>query len=235
MNVPLAPQSLAQAIIQASSYGETRGLARSSRAILTIALSRQAGAGGTAIANEVGTRLNWPVYDHALLERIANEMNLRTRLLESVDEKHRNWLLDCVDAFSQERTVTEGAYVRHLVQTILSLGAHGSCLIVGRGAAQVLPPLTTLRVAVVAPRHDRIANLALELSLSKEAAAGRLDDIDRHREAFIRNHFGKEPRDAANFDLILNSSRFSRAECAELIIEALHRREVHAAAQAPPK
>jgi cytidylate kinase len=232
MTVPAA-QSLAAAIIQASSYRETHALASASRAPLTVAVSRQSGAGGTAIAAEVGTRLGWPVYDRALVDRVANEMHLRTKLLESVDERRMNWLLECVAAFGQGPRVTESAFVRHLVQTILSLGTHGACVLVGRGAAAVLPPQTTLRVAVVAPRADRVVNLANEQGVSREEAARRVDRIDHEREAFVRDHFGRDPADPANFDLVLNSSRFSRAECADLVIEALHRREAHAP-QAPP-
>ena len=232
MTVPAA-QSLAAAIIQASSYRETHAHDRTSHAPLTVTVSRQAGAGGTAIAVEVGTRLGWPVYDRGLVERVANEMHLRTKLLESVDERRLHWLRECVESFSQGRHVSESAFVRHLVQTMLSLSTHGACVLVGRGAAAVLPPLTTLRVAVVAPRADRVVNLANEQGVSREEAARRVDRIDHEREAFVRDHFGRNPADPANFDIVLNSSRFSRAECAGLVIEALHRREAHAA-QAPP-
>ena len=86
---------------------------------LSIAVARQAGVPGTTIAREVGARLGWPVYDYELLERIAQEMGLRASLLESVDERHQHWLVECVHAFSLEKRVTESKYVRHLVETIL--------------------------------------------------------------------------------------------------------------------
>src|SRR3954451_10474791 len=136
-------RALAEAIVHANSYREEHEQARLSpdSQALTIAISRQVGAGGTSIAAEVGKRLGWPVYDHALVERIAQEMHLRTKLLESVDERHTSWLTDCAESFSQSPLVSTSAYVRHLIQTILSLGAHGSCVVVGRGAAQILSPV----------------------------------------------------------------------------------------------
>ena len=76
-------------------------------------------------------------------------MHLRTKLLESVDERRTSWLVEFAEAFSQLPLVSEVAYVRHLIQTILSLSVHGSCVIVGRGATHILPPATTLRVALV--------------------------------------------------------------------------------------
>jgi cytidylate kinase len=229
-------RALAESIVHAHSYRHSHEEARLTpdSPALTIALSRQVGAGGTSIATEVGNRLGWPVYDHALLERIAQEMHLRTRLLESVDERRTHWLTECAESFVQSPTVSTNAYVRHLIQTILSLGAHGSCLIVGRGSPYILPPATTLRVRIVADREHRILGLSRERGISRADADAQLDNIDRERVAFIKEHFLKDPRDPQNFDVVLNSSCFSYAECADLIIEALHHLETRVKAGTAP-
>jgi len=220
-------RALAEAIVHANSYRESHEQARrlSDAPALTIAISRQAGAGGTSVAAEVGARLNWPVYDHALVERIAQEMHLRTKLLESVDERRTHWLVESVESFSQVPLVNENAFVRQLIQTILSLGVHGSCVIVGRGAGYILPPATTLRVLLVGDREDRVTALARELSVPRDEANRRIDTIDRERVAFVKDHFQRDPRDPQHYDLVLNSSCFSYAECAQLILEALYRLE----------
>jgi len=194
----------------------------------TIAVAREAGILGTSVAREVGRRLDWQVYDHELLERIATEMGLRTNLLESVDEKRESWLRESAEAFMDLPSVSENAYVQHLIGTVLALGAHGECVIVGRGAAQVLPPDTTLRVRLVAPLKDRIEALARQRGLSRQQAACDVEHIDRDRVDFVQNHFLKDPADPRNYDLLLNTSRFSIGECAELIIEALHRLQARA-------
>ena len=224
---PHSARALADAIVHANSYRQTHQEARLTpdSPALTLALSRQVGAGGTSIATEVGNRLGWPVYDHNLLERIAQEMHLRTQLLESVDERQTHWLTEVAESFAQTPALNANAYVRHLVQTILSLGAHGSCIIVGRGSPYILPPATTLRVRIVADREHRILGLSRERGISRADADAQLDDIDRERLAFIKDHFLKDPRDPQNFDVVLNSSCFSYAECADLVIEALHRLE----------
>jgi cytidylate kinase len=152
-------------------------------------------------------------------------MHLRIKLIESVDERHTNWLTDCVESFSQSPLVSASAYVRHLIQTVLSLGAHGSCVIVGRGAAQILPPVTTLRICVVANREDRVLGLSRELRISRDEADDQIDTIERERIRFVRDHFHKDARDPQHYDLVLNSSCFAYHECADLIVEALHRLE----------
>ncbi len=229
-------RGMAEAIVHANSYRESHQQARGSSDApsLTIAISRQVGAGGTAIATEVGTRLGWPVYDNELVQRIAQEMHLRTKLLESIDERHTNWLTECVESFAQVPLVSESAYVRHLIQTILSLGALGSCVIVGRGSAHILPPATTLRVRLVADREDRVTAFGREVHVSRDEANRRLNVIDRERDAFVKDHFHKDPHDPRHFDLVLNSSCFSYAQSADLIVEALRHLEARVRAGGRP-
>ena len=200
----------------------------------TIAISRESGARGTSTAREVGARLGWLVYDHELVERIAKEMKLRTSLLESVDEKRVSWLQECAESFASAPSVTKSSYVRHLVQTLLSLAAHGECVIVGRGAAQILPVETTLRVRLVAPVEWRIAAISQKLGIAKEAAAREVAKIDCERHCFVKDHCHKDPTGATQYDLILNSSRYSVTECADLIVEALRRLQTHTSVESPP-
>lgn len=193
----------------------------------TIALEREAGVPGTSIAHEVGRRLGWQVYDHELLERIAQEMGLRVSLLESIDERRQSWLRESLEAFASVSSVSESAYVRHLIETILSLGAHGECVIVGRGAVQILPAEATLRVRLVAPLEDRITGLAQRLGIARAEAVRQVEATDRERIRFIKDHFLKDPTDPHQYDLVLNCSRWSVAEAADLIIEALYRQQRH--------
>ncbi len=200
---------------------------------LTIAVSRAAGAPGTSVAREAGARLGWQVYDQELLERIAQDMGLRTSLLESVDERRVGWLQECVEAFAGVPTVSESAYIKHLVTTLLSLASHGECVIVGRAAAQVLPTASTLRVRLLASLDDRVAATSSRLGVSRQEAGRWVERTDRERVRFIKDHFQKDPTDPGNYDLLLNASRLSVGECADVIVAAVHSLQVRAAAQQP--
>jgi cytidylate kinase len=203
------------------------------RQAFTIALSRESGARGTLTAREVGALLGWTVYDHELLEQIARGMDLRTSLLESVDEKRVSWLQECVEAFAAVPSVSGSAYLHHLIQTLLSLATHGECVIVGRGAAQVLPVETTLRVRLVAPIEWRVAAISQKLGVSREEAARKVEMIDRERIRFVKDYFRKDAADPRQYDLVLNSSRYSVGECAELIVEGLRRLQAHTPVATP--
>jgi cytidylate kinase len=197
----------------------------------TIALMREAGALGTSVARELGARLGWPVYDHELLEHIAQETGLRVSLLESIDERRRSWLQDGLESFANVPMLSESGYVHHLIETILSLGLHGDCIIVGRGAAMILPASTTLRVRLVGALPDRISHWSRRLGISPDEAANQVHDTDRERERFIQRHFQREVSDTTLYDLVLNTSRWSVPECAEIMIESLRRLEMRAAAR----
>ena len=195
----------------------------------TIALSREAGTPGTSIAHEVGARLNWQVYDHELVELIASEMGIRASLLESVDERHKNWLQESIDGIcSSTPSVSEGGYARQLVETILSLGIHGRCVIVGRGASQLLSASTTLRVRLVGALEDRIATVIKQRGLSHEEAERWVKETDHERTHFVKTHCFKDAMELSQYDLTLSTSRWSVSECSSFIVQALRFAESHA-------
>src|SRR4051812_32268235 len=51
-----------------------------------ICISREAGAGGGTIARMIGRRLDWKVYDHELLEAIAQRMEVPAEEVRGIDE-----------------------------------------------------------------------------------------------------------------------------------------------------
>jgi cytidylate kinase len=230
---PQATEALARATEHwhkkhAQAHDDRRTTTRSA---FTIALSREVGARGTTVGREVGKRLGWTVYDRELIEQIAKEMNLRAELLDSVDERPMSWLKECLEALTSGPQVSESSFVRHLVETLLSLAAHGECVIVGRGAAMILPAETTLRVRLVSALEDRAAVMSKELGVSRDEALRRVQASDRERIQFIKDHFQKDPTQNQNYDLVLNTSRFTVGECSDLIVEALLRFQRRAAEQ----
>jgi cytidylate kinase len=227
-----SPVISTEALVRANQHSQLRhqeeasgvaGAGRLAPTAFTIAFSREAGTYGAAVARAVGNRLGWPVYDHELLQRIAEDLGVHETLLESIDEKQVGWLRECLESFSSAPTVSEFAYTRRLVEAMLSLAAHGECVIVGRGAAQVLPAATTLRVRIIAPLEYRIEAVRREHGIAREQAASQVEATDRERRRFIEEHFHFDPSDPTNYDLVLNAARFSQAECAELVVAALGR------------
>ena len=238
MNYLISPEHLTEALARAHQHWQTRrgGSAseESAPTAFSIAVSRETGTYGAAIAREVANRLGWPVYDRELLQRIADDMGVRRTLLESVDERQEGWLSECLASLFSVPEVNSVSYFRQLVETVLSLATHGECVIVGRGATVVLPRATTLRVRVVAPREHRIEAVRREHSISLKEATARVDSTDQERNRFVIDHFKINPIDPANHDLVLNVACFSTGECADLIVAALNHLRSHSMSSLPP-
>jgi cytidylate kinase len=206
-----------EALSRLATFAEAR-LASNTPA-LTIALSRQAGSRGAEIARAVGERLGWAVYDHELLDRIAQEKGLQRRLLDQLDERTVHWLQSAIASFANSGEALEITYVKTLLQLFATLGKAGHAIIVGRGAAYVLPAATTLRVRVLAPLAVRVANIRRSRGLSAAEAERWVLATDDARRRFVQSNFRTDTADVANYDLVVNSARLGTEAWAQIIAE----------------
>jgi cytidylate kinase len=193
---------------------------------LNIAISRQAGARGTEVGKAVAAKLGWQPYDYELVQRIAQEKGLKEQLLKSLDERYVSWLEEIMAALTNETGPLDATYFNQLMRLFESLARAGHCVIVGRGAPFALPVATTLRVRLVAPREVRVTRAEQKLGLPHSQAQRWVDKQDHDREAFVKYHFSANENDPLGYDLVLNSGRFDTEQCAALIIDAAHIREL---------
>src|SRR5262245_24603817 len=121
-----SPVGLTEALVRANQHWQLRHQEgakpeQAASAPFTIALSREAGTYGAAIARAVADRLGWPLYDSELLQRIAEDMGVHQALLRSVDERQVSWLSECLEGFSSRPGINQFAFMHRLIQTLLSL------------------------------------------------------------------------------------------------------------------
>ncbi|MFO0966072.1 MAG: cytidylate kinase-like family protein [Gemmataceae bacterium] len=189
----------------------------------TITLSREAGCPGTSVAQRIGALLGWQVYDHELLETMAKQTGLPVQALERVDERRESGFLEFLQSLDLRDSVTESGYVYHLVATILEIGRKGRAVVVGRGATYLLPPASTLRVRLTAPKEARVVAAARRRQVSADQARRWVEETDQQRRSFVQRHFMRDPDEPAAYDLILNTARWSVEDCADLVVAALRR------------
>lgn len=225
MNITSTSDRVGESLLRAQLHWQEKPKSDPAPPPLTVAISRESGTNAGQVAAQLGKRLGWPVYERELLERIAQEMGLRTQLVESVDERRASYLLSCLRAFTSPNAVSEEAYFAHLTNVVFSLAAHGECILVGRGTAQLLPAESTLRVRLVAPLNHRIHVMQQRCNLLFAEAARRVADTDHARAEFVRGVYQKDPDDAAGYDLVLNTARYTPDECATIIEAALRLRQ----------
>jgi cytidylate kinase len=197
---------------------------RTAAAALTIAVSREAGARGGSIAQRVAAKLAWQLYRQETLEYIAQESNFRQDLLDNLAPAFKDWVEENLDRLLREQNLSRHPSVLDLARIILSLGASGEVILVGRGAGCILPAASTLHVRVVAALPDRIAYMAQWLRLTTAEAAQQVQLRDSRRAQFIETHFHRKAGDIYQYDIVLNSTLLGEELAANLIVQAARAR-----------
>ena len=135
-----------------------------------LCLSREAGAGGNLLARMIGTRLGWRVYDHELLDAIAQRMEVSLEEARAYDELAPSVIQDWLLPLGEEHYAPHEAYLDHLAKLVQAIGRSGDSIIVGRGAGFLLPREETLSIRVIAPLRIRATRLAERMGVSTRTA-----------------------------------------------------------------
>ena len=115
------------------------------------------------------------------------------------------------------------AHFPRLKERWKQLAAMESCIIVGRCGNYLLRDMpNVLRVFIHAPleaRHERVASYSLTKTSAEIARYIRMED--KRRANYYRYYTGEEWRDAAGYDLCLDSAALGENGCVNRIIRLL--------------
>ena len=169
--------------------------------IKIVAIEREFGCGGGAIAERLAERLGWKIFDRQLTSEIAKLAEVEESVATRCDERLDPFLYRLGKAFwrgSYERglSITDDKIFDTdrmvlLVQQVIEGAADGgNCVIVGRGAVWFLRGRPdTLSVFLYAPRSEKIRRLTARVKNQSEAIQ-LVNTIDNQRAAFVKHYFG---------------------------------------------
>jgi cytidylate kinase len=186
-----------------------------------ICISREAGAGGSALARLIGERLGWKVYDEELIEAIAHRMQVPIDDVKALDEQAPSMVQDWLLPLREEYYAPQEAYLDHLAKLIEAIGRAGESILVGRGAGFMLPRETTLSIRTIAPMKVRAQRLAERMGVSVRTARRAARDLDRRRAQFDRTMHRANPNDPHNFDMVFDTASLSLEIAAEVVVRAV--------------
>ncbi len=212
---------------------EPRVSSRTSPRFVNICISREAGAGGGAIARMVGQRLGWKVYDDEIVEAIAHRMQVSIDEVRALDELAPSVVQDWLLPLREEYYAPQEAYLDHLAKLIEAIGRAGESILVGRGAGFMLPRESTLTVRVVAPLRVRAARLAERMGVSTRTARRAARDLDRRRAQFDRTMHRADSSDPHAFDMVLETQSLGLETCALVIANLVQASRGAGLAQGP--
>ena len=194
-----------------------------------VTVSRMVGSGGSAVGRRLGERLGWPVFDKTLLQHMAGDDSVRGRLYEVMDERDIGWVERVLHYLCGEKYEPDD-YFRTLASTVLAIARGGNAVFLGRAADLLLPADHGLRVRIIAPQDRCVENYAQREGLERDAARKEIDRIVKERAGFIRRYFDRDAADPSRHDLVINLARLTEDDAIDLIVRALRRRGVAAAA-----
>ena len=169
----------------------------------------------------VGSRLDWKVFDHELIEAIASRMELAIDEVRTFDELAPSVVQDWILPLREEHYAPQEAYLDHLAKLVESIGRSGNSIIIGRGAGFLLPRDETLTVRIVAPLKFRAIRLAERMGVSLRTARRAARDLDRRRTHFVRTMHRFDANDPHNYDLVLDSQSLGLPIAAELLVRTI--------------
>ncbi len=184
-----------------------------------LCLSRMVGVDAARVAELVGRRLGWPVFDREILDAMAGDDELRRTIYQSMDQRDLSWWEAALRPLLDAGFVRNDYYHR-LCETLLSLARQGNSVFLGRGADLILPRQRGFRARLVAPLSSRIRRYAEEHGLSPERAADEIERIEGERARFLWNHFRVDANDPLRYDITINVERYPADQAADLILQA---------------
>ncbi|HYY28877.1 MAG TPA: cytidylate kinase-like family protein [Chthoniobacterales bacterium] len=202
---------------------------------LSVTISREAGAGGTTIAEILADRLSaveqapasrpWAVFDAELARQVLEDHKLPPQLERLVTEETKLPIEEVVEELLGLHP-TRWTLVQHTTKTILKLVSLGHAVIVGRGSHEITARLpNVVHIRLVAPLSTRLRYFIDRYKLTSHEAEKMLRDRDESRRRYLRTYFNADVEDPTRHDLIINTGRLGYTDSADLIYHLVMQRQ----------
>lgn len=186
-----------------------------------ITISREFGAGGSAVGTAVAERLHYQFYDKAIILRTAKESNIDIAQMNKWDERVPANFSFAQSLFDFYNKPLNEKLFEAQKEVIRRIGEHGNCVIVGRNANTILKEFdNTLHVFVHASPYWRIQNMKAKMPDTSEAKISEnLRSIDKARRKYCSYYTNTEFGEASYYDLSLNTGTLGIDRCIDIICE----------------
>jgi len=196
-------------------------------AIITI--SRQFGAGGKTLTQEVAAQLNYAVAYEEIIEQLADLAKLSDEGIRSFEAEYPESMPPSAGAFSPKRFIDrifdskqknmDDQQYADLLHTIIpQIAAKGNVIILGRGAQFILSDhQDAYHVLLVAEEKDRIKFIQDNYDLLYDQAREAVIKQGKRRLKLMKLFHHEDYDLPVHYDLVLNMSKMKMNHAVELI------------------
>ena len=204
-----------------------------------VTITRQYASGGSEIGRLVVEQLGWTLIDNEFVDQVARMAGLSPDEVARREERAPGLLerlARTLAVASPEMFIsTAGAppavdadeelVVKMTERVIAGAAAEGRVVLVGRGAQAVLATRpNALHVYVVASKAFRKQVAVEKLGVDPANVDKVLQETDRQRDDYVKQHYGRDRQDLTVYDVVLNSERLGFDGAAALIVAEVKRR-----------
>lgn len=195
-----------------------------------ITISRQFGSGGHEVGEKLARQLDVPFYDKALIAMAAKQSGLSEEVFAHADEKATSSLLYSMVMGSysfgarvpgiNEMPINDKLFI---IQSdiIKKAASEGPCVVIGRCADYILREHDNcLNVFVHANKEERIRRSVAKKDCEERKAADFVTKKDKQRANYYNFYSNKRWDDLQNYDITIDTSRFTIDQAVELLIDA---------------
>ena len=192
-----------------------------------VAITRTCGRGGMSIGQLLADHYGVNIYDRKLLQLASEDSGISEELFASADENVKKSMLykvsrkvytgEIIPPESENFTSNQNLFAFQ-AKVLKELAERESYVVIGRAADYVLKDFHNLiRVYIHAPKDICIEREMKRQGITEHEASAYVEKMDNYREAYYTYHTGHVWRDANNYDLCLDTSKFTYEESAEII------------------
>ena len=189
--------------------------------IPVVTLCTEPGSGGRCIGEKVAQRLDFDYFHRDIIHKIAESARISTTVVESLEKERLSGVHDFIASIVKDQYIHPNIYLEHLMKVVGTIGKHGHCVIVGRGANFIIPPEDRFAVRIVAPLDVRITNVSRHHGVASDAAKRRVMVRESRRRAFVRQSFNVDIGDPLLYDLLVNTHHLSADAAVDAIVGAV--------------
>ena len=199
---------------------------------MIVTISNRYGSGALAAAESAARKLGYEYVDEQLPVVVAKRLQTSPEEVDREEERGTSMserMLRMLELATPEIPAGASSFdeecLREVQQAVREYASHGNVVIVGRGAHAILGRRPdVLRVFMYAPRDWRIHHIVEGLNVDEKTAAAEIDRVDKARAEYLRRYYDLNWTDAANFDVMIDTSSFGIEKSADLIAAAVRER-----------
>lgn len=180
-----------------------------------ITISRQAGAGGHALAEALAESFaqqeetdffgGWQIFDRRLCEMVASDPTYSDSLDSLLAEEYR----PKTDEFFHQilrSSVDQRAVMERVFRVVRAVASVGKSIIIGRAGAEVTRDMGPgVSIRLIAPDVIRVHGVMDHYGLDERAAREEAKRLDMARARLLKTHFRADIEDPLRYDAIFNT------------------------------